>query len=136
MLFRSEITKKIMSIYGRRRGGKLYGLNGYILCRGISSNEKLGIDSEIYIESRDRDDIMEVSIIGQVNREYQVSLYEDAVGIKEGDNIIVDRVCNLLLEYEIHRKLDERYYYVQRCNILGIVDREITKKIRSIYGRV
>lgn len=103
-----------------KRNNEIIMLNGYCLVEPIDKD----FNTNIIIPDmmKGHDEIRgKVAKIGSCNTEYINKIYSDDKNVKEGDFIIMDKCCDIEVEYDLHRTLDKKYWRVQRRNMICVI---------------
>jgi len=121
-------------IYAVIRDEKIIPVNGYCLIEPCEDPaitqerermEKLGMEL-VVLETRTNTHVIfgKVKYVGTPIREYVEEEHTDeGVDVSPGDTVVIRKISDIPLQYELHSKLDggARYYRVQRKNILAKV---------------
>ena len=126
------ICAEYQNIYALVRNGTIIPINGYCLIEPCENPErvilrermkKLNIDLILPEKSNTEVVFGKVKYMGRPNQEYVDGSSDDNVGINIGDTVVMRKISDLPLEYDLHAKIDsgKKYWRVQRRRILAIV---------------
>lgn len=96
-------------------------LNGYVLVKPVEEKIETILQLPQNVEGRYDAKYGEVRFIGTPNRRYRENYPADDTRLEAGMTVILDKVCDITLEYDIHTSFDgdKKYFRVQRNNIKG-----------------
>jgi len=125
------------NIYAVVRDGKVIPVNGYCLVEPIedpvwASLKKRMTDVGL-VPFREEKKSMKDVVYGKVkytgipNEDYVDGHSDNGVDVKPGDIIVMKRISDIPLEYDMHAKLDGgvKYWRVQRRYILGVYEESV-----------
>jgi len=117
------------SIFAKVKDDKPVPVNGYCLIKPIEDplniriTERLSAIGLVSVTKKTKSSTNvvwgRVAYLGTPNREYCGGDTEDGVDIKIGDTVVMKKVTDVLMQYELHQKIDDKkpYYRVQRRHI-------------------
>jgi hypothetical protein len=96
-------------------------LNGYVLVKPVPQEIITIMKLPQNVEGRHDARYGEVKFIGSPNKRYRESYPPDDNRLEIGMLVLLDKVCDIKLEYDIHTSFDgeKKYFRVQRNNITG-----------------
>ena len=125
------------NIYAIVRDGVLMPINGYVLVEPCENPEwnftrerlnKLGL-AAVKLNEKSNVDVVYgiVRYFGRPNDAYTDGKSDDGVGVNYGDIVVMKRITDLPLEYDLHAKIDggKKYWRTQRKNILAIYEKPV-----------
>ena len=119
------------NIFAAVREGLIVPINGYCLIEPCQNPEHTAVDERmakvnILIHRGNTKSNVNVvygrvKYLGRPNEEYADGHSDDGVGIHAGDIVVMKRISDLPLEYDLHAKIDsgKKNWRVQRRNILA-----------------
>jgi hypothetical protein len=147
--FRKEMFKAIIegedkyvliqyqNIFAIVRYGKIIPVNGYCLVEPIENPEWIALQERMaksnLVPVNPKEKSVTSVVYGKVrycgipNEEYVDKHTDSGVDVKPGDIVVMKRISDLPLEYDLHAKIDsgKKYWRVQRRNILGVYEKPV-----------
>jgi hypothetical protein len=120
------------NIFAVVRQGMIIPINGYCLIEPCENPIKQELKDRmaksnlvvVNLDKPSNTDVVfgKVKYTGRPNDEYSDGSSDEGVGINRGDMVIMRKITDLPLEYELHAKIDggKKYWRVQRRKILAI----------------
>jgi len=120
------------NIYAVIREGKVIPVNGYVLFEQVEDPsitrdrermKALGLEL-VTLNTRTNTHVIygKIKYTGEPNQEYVDENYSDeGVDVKEGDVVVMRKISDIPLQYDLHSKIDggAKYFRVQRKAILA-----------------
>lgn len=125
------------NIYAIVRDGAIIPVNGYCLIEPMEDPawtrlKKRIMAAGLVIAPTDKKSIKDVvygrvKYVGLPNEEYVDNHTDKGVDVKPGDVIVMKRISDIPLEYDMHAQIDggAKYWRVQRRYILGVYDQPV-----------
>lgn len=111
-------------IFAAKRGDEVIIPNGYVIVE--PEMEKLATITDIELREKKSQNVGIVRYIGSPNKQYK---YEPDRGgddprLQKGDKVLLNKVCDIPLEYPLHKEFDKEkeYYRVERKNVLAVLN--------------
>lgn len=101
-------------------------LNGFCLIEAVEKEIKTSLILPDYLKKQKNADTGILRYKGKPIEEYEESVYQAAGNCESGSLVIMDKNCNVPLEYDTHLTFfdDHTYFRVQDCFLFGIFSQE------------
>ena len=98
-------------------------LNGYVLAEPVTEKVKTFLKLPDSVKDRHDAKFGKVRFIGTPNRRYRENYAPDDARLEIGDLVILDKICDIALEYDVHAQFDggKKYFRVERRTIKGVI---------------
>lgn len=113
-------------IFAARRGEEVVIPNGYAIIEPEEDTINTTLILPDQLKGKKSENIGIIRYLGTPNMQHK---HEPTIGgddplLKVGDKVLLDRVCNIPLEYPLHKEFDKdkEYYRVERRNIIAVVN--------------
>lgn len=117
-----EVMYRMNLVENQGKISSVICLNGYVLCEPMDKRINTTLIIPDYIKRQHDVKLMKVAYVGSPNREYLLNpVYHDDNTIEANDVVIVNKNNDLPLEYEPTFYGKNEFFYMQRCEIHGII---------------
>ncbi len=114
---RMYIFVKYDRIYAAIRENRVMPINGHALIEPIGRQKKLGLSIPSRFKQHSTE-IGKVKYLAKPNKGYKLDKEDipDDENVKEGDIVVMDKVCDIPLEYPMHASIDggDKLFRVER----------------------
>jgi len=121
------------NIYALIRDGQIIPINGYCLIEPCENPDwirkqermkKIGLEAVRLTDKNNTDVVYGIArYVGDPVEEYAGGRSDDGIDVKPGDTVVMRRISDIPVEFDLHAKLDggKKYWRVQRRNILAVL---------------